>query len=44
MIEITLKKPEDFLKVNETLTRLGRANNKVKVIYQSCHILQKKGL
>ena len=44
MIEITLKKPEDFLKVKETLTRTGIANNKDKVLYQSCHILQKKGL
>lgn len=44
MIEITLKKPEDFLKVKETLTRMGIANNKDKVLYQSCHILQKKGL
>lgn len=44
MIEIALKKPEDFLKVKETLTRMGIANNKDKVLYQSCHILQKKGL
>lgn len=44
MIEITLKKPEDFLKVKETLTRMGIANNKDKALYQSCHILQKKGL
>lgn len=44
MIEITLKKPEDFLKVKETLTRMGIANNKDKILYQSCHILQKKGL
>lgn len=44
MIEITLKKPEDFLKVKETLTCMGIANNKDKVLYQSCHILQKKGL
>lgn len=44
MIEITLKKPEDFLKVKETLARMGIANNKDKVLYQSCHILQKKGL
>ena len=44
MIEITLKKPEDFLKEKETLTRMGIANNKDKVLYQSCHILQKKGL
>lgn len=43
MIEITLKQPEDFLKVKETLTRMGIANNKDKYIYQSCHILQKQG-
>ncbi|UCR74253.1 endoribonuclease translational repressor of early genes [Klebsiella phage vB_KpnM_5N] len=43
MIEITLKHPEDFLKVKETLTRMGIANNKDKVLYQSCHILQKQG-
>lgn len=44
MIEITLKQPEDFLKVKETLTRMGIANNRDKVLYQSCHILQKQGL
>ncbi|AAP75959.1 endoribonuclease translational repressor of early genes [Escherichia phage vB_EcoM-172859UKE1] len=43
MIEIKLKNPEDFLKVKETLTRMGIANNKDKVLYQSCHILQKQG-
>lgn len=43
MIEITLKQPEDFLKVKETLTRMGIANNKDKYLYQSCHILQKQG-
>lgn len=43
MIEIILKKPEDFLKVKETLTRMGIANNRDKILYQSCHILQKKG-
>ncbi|AAU29239.1 translation repressor protein [Escherichia phage vb_EcoM-VR5] len=43
MIEITLKQPEDFLKVKETLTRMGIANNKEKKLYQSCHILQKQG-
>lgn len=43
MIEIKLKQPEDFLKVKETLTRMGIANNKEKVLYQSCHILQKQG-
>ncbi|ANA49395.1 translation repressor [Salmonella phage vB_SnwM_CGG4-1] len=44
MIEIKLKQPEDFLKVKETLTRMGIANNKDRVLYQSCHILQKQGL
>lgn len=44
MIEIKLNKPEDFLKVKETLTRMGIANNKDKILYQSCHILQKQGL
>lgn len=43
MIEITLKQPEDFLKVKETLTRMGIANNKDRYLYQSCHILQKQG-
>lgn len=43
MIEIKLRHPEDFLKVKETLTRMGIANNKEKVLYQSCHILQKQG-
>ncbi|AWM11833.1 endoribonuclease translational repressor of early genes [Escherichia phage vB_EcoM_NBG1] len=43
MIEIKLKNPEDFLKVKETLTRMGIANNKDKILYQSCHILQKQG-
>lgn len=43
MIEVKLKNPEDFLKVKETLTRMGIANNKDKVLYQSCHILQKQG-
>lgn len=42
MIEIKLKNPEDFLKVKETLTRMGIANNKDKVLYQSCHILHKQ--
>ncbi|AFU63993.1 translation repressor [Salmonella phage STML-198] len=44
MIEIKLKQPEDFLKVKETLTRMGIANNRDRVLYQSCHILQKQGL
>ena len=43
MIEITLNEPDDFLKVRETLTRIGVASRKEKKIYQSCHILHKKG-
>ena len=39
MIEITLNEPDDFLKVRETLTRIGVASRKEKKIYQSCHIL-----
>lgn len=43
MIKIELTKDENFLKVAETLTRMGIANKRDKVIYQSCHILQKQG-
>ena len=43
MIEITLNDPDDFLKVRETLTRIGVASRKEKKIYQSCHILHKHG-
>lgn len=43
MIEITLNKPDDFLKIKETLTRIGIASKKQKVLVQSCHILHKKG-
>lgn len=43
LIEILLKKPDDFLKVKETLTRIGVASKHDKVLYQSCHILHKKG-
>ena len=43
MIEITLSEPDDFLKVRETLTRIGVASRKEKKIYQSCHILHKQG-
>lgn len=43
MIEITLPEPDNFLKVKETLTRMGIANQKDKILYQSCHILQKNG-
>ena len=43
MVEISLKEPDDFLKVRETLTRIGVASRKEKKIYQSCHILHKQG-
>lgn len=43
MIKIELNNPNDFLKIKETLTRMGVANNRDKVLYQSCHILQKRG-
>ena len=39
MVEVTLGEPDDFLKVRETLTRIGVASRKEKKIYQSCHIL-----
>ena len=43
MLEVTLKEPDDFLKVRETLTRIGVASRKDKKLYQSCHILHKQG-
>ncbi len=43
MIEVTLAEEEDFLKIRETLTRIGVASKKDKVLYQSCHILHKQG-
>jgi hypothetical protein len=43
MIEVTLAKEDDFLKIRETLTRIGVSSQKNKTIYQSCHILHKKG-
>ena len=43
MIEVSLNQPDDFLKVRETLTRIGVASRKEKKIYQSCHILHKQG-
>ena len=43
MIEVGLKEPDDFLKVRETLTRIGVASRKEKKLYQSCHILHKQG-
>ena len=42
-LEVTLNDPEDFLKVRETLSRIGVASKKEQVLYQSCHILHKKG-
>ena len=43
MLEVTLSEPDDFLKVRETLSRIGVASRKEKKIYQSCHILHKQG-
>ena len=43
MVEVTLDQKDDFLKVRETLTRIGVASKKEKVLYQSCHILHKQG-
>ncbi len=43
MLEITLSEPDDFLKVRETLTRIGVASRREKKLYQSCHILHKQG-
>ena len=43
MLEITLKEPDDFLKVRETLTRIGVASRKESKLFQSCHILHKQG-
>lgn len=43
MVEVLLKEPDDFLKVRETLTRIGVSSRKEKKLYQSCHILHKKG-
>ena len=43
MIEVGLREPDDFLKVRETLTRIGVASRKEKKLYQSCHILHKQG-
>ena len=43
MLEVTLNEPDDFLKVRETLTRIGVASRKERKIYQSCHILHKQG-
>jgi len=43
MLEIRIKEPDDFLKVRETLSRIGVASRKEKTLYQSCHILHKQG-
>ena len=43
LVEVTLKSPEDFLKVKETLSRIGLASKKENTLYQSCHILHKQG-
>jgi len=43
MVEVLLNEPDDFLKVRETLTRIGVASRKEKKLYQSCHILHKQG-
>ena len=44
LVEVTLAEKDDFLKVRETLTRIGVASKKDKTLFQSCHILHKKGL
>ena len=43
MLEVTLKEPDDFLKIRETLSRIGVASRKERKLYQSCHILHKQG-
>lgn len=43
LLEVTLKEPDDFLKIKETLTRIGVASVKLNTLYQSCHILHKRG-
>ena len=43
LVEVTLKEKDDFLKVRETLTRIGVASKKDNILYQSCHILHKQG-
>lgn len=43
LVEVTLKEQDDFLKVRETLTRIGVASKKDKTLFQSCHILHKRG-
>ena len=43
LIEVTLPEPDDFLKIRETLSRIGVASKKDRTLYQSCHILHKQG-
>ena len=43
LVEVTLSEPDDFLKIRETLSRIGVASKKDKTLYQSCHILHKQG-
>ena len=43
LVEVTLGEKDDFLKVRETLTRIGVASKKDRILYQSCHILHKQG-
>jgi hypothetical protein len=43
LVEVTLAEKDDFLKVRETLTRIGVASKKDRILYQSCHILHKQG-
>ena len=43
MLEVVLKEPDDFLEIRETLSRIGVASRKEKILYQSCHILHKQG-
>ena len=43
LVEVTLAEPDDFLKIRETLSRIGMASKKEKTLYQSCHILHKQG-
>ena len=44
MLEVSLKEPDDFLKIRETLSRIGVASRKERKLYQSCHILHKQGM
>lgn len=43
LVEVTIKEPDDFLKIRETLSRIGVASKKDRTLYQSCHILHKQG-